>query len=92
VLKPGVYIGKVIAMVVLITDFEPNDDRVNASEVVVKSLAENLLLELTECRELLVFEVMPGNTNLLEDVLFPYCQSRSLKSQSFLIRHLCLLK
>ena len=56
-------------MVVLVTGFEPNDDGINASEVVVKSLAENLPLELTECRELLRFEVMPGNTNLLEDAL-----------------------
>jgi pyroglutamyl-peptidase len=56
-------------MVVLVTGFEPNDDEINTSEVVVKSLAENLPLELIECRELLRFEVMPGNTNLLEDAL-----------------------
>ena len=56
-------------MVVLVTGFEPNDDGINASEVLVKSLVENLPLTLTECRELLRFEVMPGNTNLLEDAL-----------------------
>lgn len=56
-------------MVVLVTGFEPNDNGINASEVVVKSLAQNLPLELSECRELIRFEVMPGNTNLLEDAL-----------------------
>ncbi len=58
--------------------------------MVVKSLAENLPLELTECRELLQFEVMPENTNLLRQwqrktLLNPYWTTLKL-SQALLYR------
>jgi len=57
-------------MKVLITGFEPNDNTVNASELVVKSLKDNPPKEISQYVDSIHFEILPGNTNLLENVLY----------------------
>lgn len=54
---------------VLITGFEPNDNGLNASEVVVKSLRDNPPQELKQYIDCIDFKVMPGNTNILEQLV-----------------------
>jgi pyroglutamyl-peptidase len=52
-------------MRVLITGFEPNDEGLNASELVVESLRDNPPQELSQCIHHIDFKIMPGNTNVL---------------------------
>ena len=52
-------------MNVLVISFEPNDDGINASEVVVRSLQERLSDKIAPCAALLSFQILPGDTHLL---------------------------
>jgi pyroglutamyl-peptidase len=52
-------------MRVLITGSEPNDDGLNASELVVVSLRDNPTPELSQYINCIDFKIMPGNTNIL---------------------------
>lgn len=56
-------------MKVLITGFEPNDDSLNASEMVVVSLRDNPTQELSQYIDDIDFKIMPGNTNILGQVV-----------------------
>lgn len=56
-------------MKVLITGFEPNDDGLNASELVVVSLRDNPTPELSQYIDRIDFKIMPGNTNILGNVV-----------------------
>lgn len=56
-------------MRVLITGFEPNDDGLNASELVVSSLRDNPTQELIQWIDIIDFKIMPGNTNILGQVV-----------------------
>ncbi|MBE7383959.1 MAG: hypothetical protein F6J95_021395 [Leptolyngbya sp. SIO1E4] len=56
-------------MKVLITGFEPNDDGMNASELVVVSLRDNPTQELSQHVHYIDFKIMPGNTNVLGQVV-----------------------
>jgi pyroglutamyl-peptidase len=56
-------------MRVLITGFEPNDDGLNASELVVVSLRDNPTQELSQYIDGINFKIMPGNTNILAQVV-----------------------
>lgn len=56
-------------MKVLITGFEPNDDGLNASELVVSSLRDNPTQELIQWIDIIDFKIMPGNTNILGQVV-----------------------
>jgi pyroglutamyl-peptidase len=56
-------------MRVLITGFESNDDGLNASELVVVSLRDNPPLELKQYIDYIGFKIMPGNTNILGQVV-----------------------
>ncbi len=52
-------------MRVLITGFEPNDDGLNASELVVVSLRDRPTPELSQYIDYIDFKIMPANTNIL---------------------------
>lgn len=54
-------------MIVLLTGFEPNNNGLNASELVIKSLAENPTPEIEQYMDSMYFEIMPGNTDILEN-------------------------
>lgn len=56
-------------MMVLVTGFESNDDGINASQRVVESLRDDLPPELDALPASLQFEVMPGNTNTLGQIV-----------------------
>jgi pyroglutamyl-peptidase len=56
-------------MRVLITGFEPNDDDLNASELVVVSLRDHPTQELLKYIDDIDFKIMPGNTNILGQVV-----------------------
>ena len=56
-------------MKVLITGFEPNDNTVNASELVVTSLSKNPPPEISNYIDSINFKVLPGDTNSLEEVI-----------------------
>jgi pyroglutamyl-peptidase len=56
-------------MRVLITGFEPNDDGLNASELVVVSLRDDPTQELSQYIDEIEFKIMPGNTNILGQVV-----------------------
>ena len=56
-------------MRVLISGFEPNDDGLNASELVVHSLRNNPTQELNQYIDSIDFKIMPGNTNVLGQVV-----------------------
>ena len=58
-----------IKMKVLITAFEPNDNTLNASELVVNSLQSNPTQELRQYVDCLKFQIMPGDTNSLGEVV-----------------------
>ncbi|MBW4519785.1 MAG: pyroglutamyl-peptidase I [Scytolyngbya sp. HA4215-MV1] len=58
-----------LGMKILITGFEPNDDGLNASELVVRSLCENLPQELSQYIDDIHFQIMPGNTQVLGKVV-----------------------
>jgi len=56
-------------MRILITGFEPNDDGLNASELVVLSLRDNPTQELSQYINDIDFRIMPGNTNILGKIV-----------------------
>ena len=56
-------------MKVLITGFEPNDNTLNASELVVKSLSEDPPSEISEYTDWLNFKILPGDTNTLGNAI-----------------------
>lgn len=56
-------------MRVLITGFEPNDDSLNASELVVVSLRDRPTPVLSQYIHNIDFRIMPGNTNMLGQVV-----------------------
>lgn len=56
-------------MRILITGFEPNDDRLNASAIVVKSLRDHPPQSLKPFMHCIDFNIMPGNTNILGRVV-----------------------
>jgi len=55
---------------ILITAFEPNDDGINASQVVVESLASHLSSPLHSVKCKLTWMTLPGDTNALQDALY----------------------
>jgi pyroglutamyl-peptidase len=55
--------------VVLLTGFEPNDDGINASEVVVRSLCGTTPTELRDFQDLVCCCIMPGDTDALKNAL-----------------------
>ncbi|MGI8501805.1 MAG: hypothetical protein ACR2LR_11775 [Hassallia sp.] len=56
-------------MRVLLTGFEPNDDGLNASELIVTSLQNNPPQELSNYMNCIDFKIMPANTNILGQVV-----------------------
>ena len=56
-------------MTILLTGFEPNDRSLNASQILVESLAKNLPESLTKYSDLIHCEIMPGDTNKLDSIL-----------------------
>lgn len=52
-------------MKVLITGVEPNNDNLNASELVAVSLRDNPTQELSQYIDDIDFKIMPGNTTSL---------------------------
>lgn len=56
-------------MKVLITGFEPNDDGLNASEIVVYSLRDDLPQILSHHSQSMVHKILPGDTNRLGQVI-----------------------
>ena len=56
-------------MRVLLTGFEPNDDGLNASEIVVLSLRKNLPQILSQHSQSITFKILPGDTNCLGQVI-----------------------
>ncbi|MGB3638558.1 MAG: hypothetical protein WBA39_13425 [Rivularia sp. (in: cyanobacteria)] len=53
-------------MKVLITGFKPNDDGLNTSELLVKSLRDRPPSKLSQYIDCIDFKIIPGNTNTLE--------------------------
>jgi hypothetical protein len=49
--------------VVLLTGFESNDDTINASEMVVRSLSTTPPIEIEEFQEIVRCCIMPGDTH-----------------------------
>ena len=62
-------------MKVLITGFKPNDNTVNASELVVESLSNNPPKEISPYIDSINFEILPGDTNILGNVLSELLQT-----------------
>ncbi|MEO0841633.1 MAG: hypothetical protein AAF063_22340 [Cyanobacteria bacterium J06643_5] len=56
-------------MKILLTGFEPNDNGLNASEIVVKSLQKNPPQKLFQYIDCIDFKIMPGNTNTLGNIV-----------------------
>lgn len=56
-------------MKVLITGFEPNDDGLNASELLVKSLRDRPPSKISQYIDCIDFKIMPGNTNTLGEIV-----------------------
>lgn len=52
-------------MKVLITGFEPNNDGLNASEIVVNALQSSLPVALAQYAEQIFFQVLPGDSSVL---------------------------
>ncbi len=53
-------------MNILVTGFEPNDDGLNASKILVESLRDEPPEGLSEVRESIHYEVMPPSSNKLQ--------------------------
>ncbi|MEO1209036.1 MAG: hypothetical protein AAFX78_05770 [Cyanobacteria bacterium J06638_20] len=56
-------------MKVLVTGFEPNDDGLNASEIVITSLRDHPTQALRQYIHAIEFIILPGNTNQLGQVV-----------------------
>ncbi|MEM8673456.1 MAG: hypothetical protein AAGF83_06240 [Cyanobacteria bacterium P01_G01_bin.67] len=56
-------------MKILITGFEPNDDGLNASELVVNSLRDNPPQEIAQYTSYIDFKILPGNTKILGQII-----------------------
>jgi pyroglutamyl-peptidase len=56
-------------MRVLVTGFEPNDNELNASELVVASLRDDPTQALSQYMNDIDFKIMPGDTNALESMV-----------------------
>lgn len=54
---------------ILVTGFEPNDDGLNASQVVVESLVSDAPAALESLGDRLRYSILPGNTHILTDTL-----------------------
>lgn len=52
-------------MTILLTGFEPNDDGLNASKILVESLATDIPKKLCSFEHLLHYEIIPPDTNKL---------------------------
>lgn len=59
-------------MTILVTGFEPNDDGLNASKILIESLRDDLPESLLGIRELIHFVVMPPSTNQLQTVILEH--------------------
>jgi pyroglutamyl-peptidase len=53
-------------MNILVTGFEPNDDGLNASKILIESVRDDLPESIFRIREILHFEVFPPSSNALE--------------------------
>ena len=62
-------------MKILITGFEPNDDGLNASELVVNSLRDNPPKEIERYASYIDFKILPGNTKILEQFISDILES-----------------
>lgn len=49
-------------MTILVTGFEPNDDGLNASKILVESFATDIPQKLSPFDHLLHYEIMPPDT------------------------------
>ena len=58
-----------MSAIVLITGFEPNDNTVNASELVVASLKKNPPKEISQYIDFINFKILPGDTNSLRKII-----------------------
>lgn len=56
-------------MKILLTGFEPNDDGLNASEIVVRSLKDDPPTLLREYSDDIEIKILPGNTDALDQVV-----------------------
>lgn len=56
-------------MKVLVTGFEPNDDGLNASEIVVNALQRSPPVGLAQYVDEMCFQILPGNTHLLREAI-----------------------
>lgn len=54
---------------VLLTGFEPNDDGVNASEIVIRALQDRLPTALSQSEAKGHFRILPGDTSKLREVV-----------------------
>ena len=59
-------------MTILVTGFEPNDDGLNASKILVESLRDEPPEGLSGIRELIYYEVIPPNTNKLQATILEH--------------------
>ena len=53
-------------MSILVTGFEPNDDGLNASKILIESMRDDLPEFISGIREILHFEVIPPSTDALQ--------------------------
>ena len=56
-------------MTILLTGFEPNDRGLNASQILVESLAKDIPESMEEYSDLIHYEIMAGDTNKIGSVL-----------------------
>ncbi len=58
-----------VAARILVTGFEPNDDGLNASQIIVESLVSDVPAALKPLADRLRYSILPGNTHTLTDAL-----------------------
>ena len=59
-------------MTILVTGFEPNDDGLNASKILVESLRDDPPESLSGFRDLIHYAVIPANTNQIKAVILEH--------------------
>ncbi len=68
--KIGTHRFTIMDHCILVTAFEPNDDGLNASQVVLESLGRNPTPSLRSVKARLEWMTLPGDTNALEGALY----------------------
>ena len=59
-------------MNILVTGFEPNDDGLNASKILVETFRDEPPEELSEVREFIHYEVIPPSSNKLQATILEH--------------------